>query len=166
MLMESCSCGCEKKDTSCYNCLRSYGNQKYHDYLERRYVIDFLSHFFDDKLEEPILWTGAEQHTDVKSAFEQMIMRYGLIVSDSKQFTGLAKEYLKPYPKQREAILAVYGAGIVDDIWGIEKITEETVGKVVKRITALTDVDNSLVKWAVELWMSVYGEEYLGKEKL
>ncbi len=38
--MESCSCG-----SSCYNCLRSYYNQKYHDILDRNLVIDFLKDY-------------------------------------------------------------------------------------------------------------------------
>lgn len=42
-LMEQCNCGGEKKDSSCYTCLRGYYNQKYHDELKRKYVIDFLN---------------------------------------------------------------------------------------------------------------------------
>ena len=42
-LMNDCSCGGEEKDSSCYGCLRNYYNQKYHDVLKRRYVIDFLN---------------------------------------------------------------------------------------------------------------------------
>lgn len=41
-LMEKCSCGGEDKNSSCYTCLRGYYNQKYHDILKRKYVIDFL----------------------------------------------------------------------------------------------------------------------------
>ena len=38
--MSECSC-----DPSCYNCLRSYENQKIHDLLDRRLAIDFLKQF-------------------------------------------------------------------------------------------------------------------------
>lgn len=41
-IMEDCDCGGEDKDTSCYTCLQGYYNQKYHDVLNRRNVIDFL----------------------------------------------------------------------------------------------------------------------------
>lgn len=41
-LMMSCSCGGESMDTSCYSCLRNYYNQKYHDFLQRGYVVQFL----------------------------------------------------------------------------------------------------------------------------
>jgi ATP-dependent helicase YprA (DUF1998 family) len=37
--VESCQCG---EDTSCYNCLRNYQNQYYHDDLQRGYAIKIL----------------------------------------------------------------------------------------------------------------------------
>jgi hypothetical protein len=37
--METCSCG---EDTSCYNCLRNYRNQKFHDELQRGFAIPIL----------------------------------------------------------------------------------------------------------------------------
>jgi ATP-dependent helicase YprA (DUF1998 family) len=36
--MESCNC-----EPSCYNCLRSYENQKTHDELDRKFAAKFLS---------------------------------------------------------------------------------------------------------------------------
>jgi len=36
--MEACKC-----EPSCYDCLRSYENQKIHDDLDRKLAIDFLS---------------------------------------------------------------------------------------------------------------------------
>ena len=41
-LMQSCTCGGEEGDSSCYQCLRNYYNQKYHDILSRKAVIDFV----------------------------------------------------------------------------------------------------------------------------
>lgn len=43
-LMQQCDCGGESMDTSCYSCLRSYRNQKFHDILQRGYVVRFLNH--------------------------------------------------------------------------------------------------------------------------
>ena len=37
--VDSCSCG---EDTSCYNCLRNYRNQRFHDELQRGYAIQLL----------------------------------------------------------------------------------------------------------------------------
>ena len=41
-IMEACTCGGDDGDSSCYSCLRSYYNQRYHDELKRKYVMDFL----------------------------------------------------------------------------------------------------------------------------
>ena len=41
-LMDECTCGGEDKDSSCYTCLRSYYNQRYHDSLSRKYILDFI----------------------------------------------------------------------------------------------------------------------------
>lgn len=41
-LMEECNCGGDDKDSSCYQCLRNYYNQKYHDVLSRKVVIEFV----------------------------------------------------------------------------------------------------------------------------
>ena len=40
--VSSCTCGGEKQDTSCYNCLRNYYNQYCHDKLKRGYAIEAL----------------------------------------------------------------------------------------------------------------------------
>lgn len=39
-IAKSC-CNCAE-DSSCYSCLRTYQNQKYHDIIKRKYVIDYL----------------------------------------------------------------------------------------------------------------------------
>ena len=44
--MQGCVCGGDEGDSSCYSCLRNYRNQKYHDALKRKYVIDFLKNIF------------------------------------------------------------------------------------------------------------------------
>ena len=41
-MMKQCNCGGQNMDTSCYGCLRTYYNQKYHDKLKRGYVVRFL----------------------------------------------------------------------------------------------------------------------------
>jgi len=33
--MKRCTCGGKEGHSSCYTCLRNYGNQKYHDILDR-----------------------------------------------------------------------------------------------------------------------------------
>ena len=41
-MMTQCDCGGEEMDTSCYSCLRSYRNQKFHDILQRGHVVRLL----------------------------------------------------------------------------------------------------------------------------
>ena len=41
-IVNSCTCGGEKQDTSCYNCLRNYYNQYCHDKMKRIYAIEAL----------------------------------------------------------------------------------------------------------------------------
>lgn len=52
--MSACRCGGDEGDSSCYSCLRNYRNQKYHDVLKRKYVIEFISNILntDDNLKK------------------------------------------------------------------------------------------------------------------
>ena len=44
-IVNECDCGNESEGhASCYACLRNYKNQHYHEYLDRRLVIDFLKY--------------------------------------------------------------------------------------------------------------------------
>lgn len=38
----TCGCGGDNGDSSCYSCLRTYQNQRYHDILKRNYVVEYL----------------------------------------------------------------------------------------------------------------------------
>lgn len=44
-IVSKCTCGGTEGDSSCYFCLRNYRNQRYHDDIKRKYVIDFLKGF-------------------------------------------------------------------------------------------------------------------------
>ena len=37
-----CDCGGEEGDSSCYSCLRTYENQRHHDMIKRKYVVEYL----------------------------------------------------------------------------------------------------------------------------
>lgn len=45
--ISGCTCGGSELDTSCYSCLRNYYNQKHHELLQRKYVIEFLRNLFN-----------------------------------------------------------------------------------------------------------------------
>ena len=49
-IMEGCNCGGTDMDSSCYQCLRSYYNQKFHDKLSRGKVIDFIKSLLTENL--------------------------------------------------------------------------------------------------------------------
>ena len=46
-VVNNCDCGGDDLDSSCYGCLRSYQNQRYHDLLKRKYVVNFFERMFD-----------------------------------------------------------------------------------------------------------------------
>ena len=73
--VETCTCGGSERNTSCYSCLRNYYNQKHHDYLERRYVIDFLKRVYDTTYEPETInnetpWTKLERLAQSKVILE------------------------------------------------------------------------------------------------
>ena len=49
-LVKNCKCGGPNGDTSCYNCLRNYNNQRWHDDLERGVVVNFIESLEIDEL--------------------------------------------------------------------------------------------------------------------
>jgi ATP-dependent helicase YprA (DUF1998 family) len=51
-VVKDCDCGGDDLDSSCYGCLRSYQNQRYHDYLKRKYVVNFFEKMFSQTYED------------------------------------------------------------------------------------------------------------------
>jgi len=47
---KKCHCGGDEADSSCYSCLRTYRNQKHHDEIKRKYVIEYLEDAFGYKV--------------------------------------------------------------------------------------------------------------------
>lgn len=41
-IVKQCNCGEKDGDSACYSCLCNYYNQKHHDFIKRRYAIEFL----------------------------------------------------------------------------------------------------------------------------
>lgn len=97
-LVKNCTCGGEEMDTSCYSCLRNYYNQKYHEILKRKYVVDFLQSigefraFLDDDdvvdSAEPIIAmetnaTVGSQYTSWKEYNDAYVIDDVLILWDS-----------------------------------------------------------------------------------
>ena len=47
--LNSCNCGGEERNTSCYGCLRNYSNQFCHDQLKRGPIIEFLTDLLNNR---------------------------------------------------------------------------------------------------------------------
>lgn len=62
MLMKQCNCGGSEMDTSCYGCLRTYYNQKYHDMLKRGYVVEFLEKLLGNRATNFIAGNGKTEN--------------------------------------------------------------------------------------------------------
>lgn len=67
MVVKSCDCGGTLADTSCYNCLRNYYNQKQHEIIKRVYAIHFFEEMLVDAREIKI-----SKHNTENSVFEKM----------------------------------------------------------------------------------------------
>lgn len=85
-IMQSCDCGGEKGDSSCYRCLRNYYNQKYHDYLNRGIVVDFLKEVLDEKRNTIDVNLLNREKNDIKT--KESIQNTNLFKVDFKN-TGL-----------------------------------------------------------------------------
>ena len=44
-VVEKCTCGGQSQDTACYGCLCNYYNQRQHEFLKRKYAVDFYNMF-------------------------------------------------------------------------------------------------------------------------
>ena len=100
-IVDNCNCGGELKDTSCYSCLRSYANQRYHNIIERRYAIDFLDKVFDETLPAFVAGEDDEAEDDFdlgnlkekyeEGSWEEAEALLALSDQDVKKFASLAK---------------------------------------------------------------------------
>lgn len=173
-IVENCNCGGEQKDTSCYNCLRSYSNQRVHDILQRRYVLEFLEDFFDDNLSKidtcsecslglDININGTE-HNDFSNQFEVLLRNSATVISEKQRFIGLLKDYLYKYPKQLNLIIALYQMQIQEDIVHTDYLNDIFAYRFEKRLVNDIGISQENAKWAVAAWCSIYGNRVLGKQ--
>ena len=86
-----CSCG---EDSSCYGCLRTYENQKYHDQLSRKSAYSFLQHYLDYPIlhEEYVVNVDATDQNKNDYSWEDLFDTFDF------DFTQSLKEILKQLP--------------------------------------------------------------------
>lgn len=169
-LMARCTCGGEQKDTSCYNCLRSYANQRVQDKLQRGYVLDFLGDFFNDKLPEAI-YENAELEVAVKNQeplsfsemFKNVLERAGLLIDENHRFINICRDYLYNYPKKLNLIISLYQLDIHREIQRAGYLDREFEDIFIDKLVNIKGISIENARWAVEEWCRVYGKEVLNK---
>lgn len=172
-IIEKCSCGNEQKDTSCYNCLRSYSNQRVHDILQRRYVLEFLEDFFDENLNSVDTFVDysigkkdAEENENSScfaEQFELLLKNSESVLNEKQRFIGLLKDYLYGYPKQLNLVISLYQMNIQKDILQTDYINDIFAYRFEKRLVNDIGISSENAKWAVSAWCTIYGKQVLNK---
>lgn len=172
-ILENCTCGNEQKDTSCYNCLRSYSNQRVHDILQRRYVLEFLEDFFDENLNSAETYVDyTMERTETRDnendpcfseQFELLLKNSEGVLNEKQRFIGLLKDYLFRYPKQLNLVISLYQMNIQKDILQTDYINDIFAYRFEKRLVNDLGINSENAKWAVSAWCTIYGRQVLNK---
>lgn len=173
-IVEKCNCGGIQADTSCYNCLRSYSNQRVHDKLQRRYVLEFMRDFFDDylttpenHLELPTDWNiektsqNTQKNVEIKDLFSLLFNYADDIIDDKQRVIGMMKDLLYEYPKQMNLLITLYKMDIHKDLNNITDINDIFIHRYVKRLENEMGISEENAVWATNMWCDVYGNRRL-----
>lgn len=71
---KQCTCGGPDGDSSCYSCLRTYRNQRKHDKIKRKYVIDYLEIVLSD-------YRDPSFESDLEHSFIYSLSKYGFVIT-------------------------------------------------------------------------------------
>ena len=88
-LLEECKCS-----TSCYNCIRNYYNQKFHDYLNRIDALEFLKSWRGDLIKLEVRNRHSEM-TEGSDSEPYRIMTMGDMISYYNSWKELSSLFLK-----------------------------------------------------------------------
>ncbi len=78
-------CSCDE-ESSCYSCLRTYENQKYHDKLKRKYVFDYLGGILNHGNDPDDNGEFQEKYNQLKEDVANYIKMYYVQEDSSKNF--------------------------------------------------------------------------------
>ena len=175
-MVEQCNCGGAQADTSCYNCLRSYSNQRVHDNLQRRYVLEFMDDFFNDSLSVaeryivlPTEWdkdnvkTNKKETIEFKEQFKELLDHADSAIDEKRRFIGLMKDVLYEYPKQMNLMITLYQMDIHKELRTISDINDIFIHRYVKRLENERGISEENAIWATRMWCDVYGRKILRK---
>lgn len=163
-IVSHCKCGGEDANTSCYNCLRSYSNQRVHDKLQRKYVLDFLDDFFSDNLQAAELMkdtdrklvTSVESKSGFDVVFGEFLAYARPYIDNKRRFVGLMRDYLSDYPKEMNLMIAVYQAGLHTDLVGRDNADDTTLQRSAERLIKEIGISRDQALWALKIWRDAY----------
>ena len=124
--MDSCKC-----DTSCYNCLRNYSNQRFHEQLDRHKAFDFLSPYKGHTSEVIALQVNGSKKLrllnkglNVKTeTYRFIISELGLALQEEKKLETFFLDEQIEKPDYNECEFQVDGVeGYADLVWLDKKI--------------------------------------------
>lgn len=177
-IISSCNCGGTMRDTSCYNCLKNYSNQKVHDILQRRYVLEFLDDFFNDSLSpiqrfesltlstpQSMIKIGEEvdEGTGFDCAFNRLMERFSSEIIEKRRFIGLMKDFLYEYPKELNLMITSYNMGIHEEIENATVLNDIFAYRFEKRMVNEMGISQENAIWAVTKWCLIYGKKLMKK---
>ena len=172
-IVGECQCGEDQKDTSCYNCLRSYSNQRVHDLLQRRYVLEFLEDFFNESLDsvetfaehslEKVEFKSDDKEITFSEEFESILRTAQNIIQEKQRFIGMLKDYLYMYPKQLNLVISLYQMEIQKEILRSDYLNDIFAYRFEKRLINDFGISSDNAKWAVSAWCAIYGKKVLNK---
>lgn len=175
-IVEQCDCGGVQADTSCYNCLRSYSNQRIHDKLQRRYVLEFFDDFFNDNLYITENYISLQRELNKRNKnyvddkmveFENQFMillnHANNVMDEKRRFVGMMKDVLYEYPKQMNLMITLYQMDIHKEIRVIGDINDIFIHRFVKRLENEMGISDENATWATKMWCKTYGNRILHK---
>lgn len=161
-IVSGCSCGGKQANTSCYNCLRSYSNQRVHDKLERRHVLDFLYDCFDvnHRQIEPATEISKERRIQQATTLEEkffLILEYVADrIDNTRRVLGLMNDFLSKYPKQMNLLIMLYQMEIYKELTSKSAINNDLKNRYIQRLEREMGITKENAVWAVNLWCTTY----------
>jgi len=166
-----CKCGGTDANTSCYNCLRSYSNQRVHDKLQRKYVLDFMDDFFNDHFQASEvcnnslstngygkLLTSISQKADFSNTFSAFLEYAIQYIRNGRRFIGLMRDYLNGFPKELNLMTALYHSGILNYYNNEEVLDKSFIHACVQHLSFVSGINAIDAKWVANIWRDTYND--------
>lgn len=100
----------------------------------------------------------------LESEFTQVLDKYPEIMTDSKRFTAIMKDYFPSKRMEINLLKMLYDMDICTEIQQVEIINNTFAYRFVKRLLEEYGVSRLNADWAVTIWCKCYGQQILHKE--